>query len=239
MSAAKRRESINRNYEGRATTAEQVDAALYGQLARVDADRRNATRNQFGAFRLTGCGLEIGSDPRESDWRELGEFIFSLEGAIQWIIGDWLACGENHKWGDTAAIAASLGRETKTLYEYTYVARSVRFSIRMENLKFGHHQLVAAMNEDDQRAALTHASEHKLSIADFRKWLRGIAGDPPPPLPAVAVLDEKQFFKIFRKSRKLWAKSQKNAKEWAELEGYLAMLRRTLDAMQSQQGRGE
>jgi hypothetical protein len=128
---------------------------------------------QIGAFKITGTGLEIGQHATQEEWSKVGELLFKLEGSIQWLIGDWLAYGEDVKWGETAIIAEQLGRKTKTLTEYAYVARNVKLSIRMDNLSFGHHQLVASLTPQEQSDALTYAAQHNLSVAAFRKELQG------------------------------------------------------------------
>ena len=103
-------------------------------------------------FRMT----EIGLDPEnmsldETKWDQLGQLLFRFDKSIQWLIGDWLTYGENNKWGETEAIAQQMGYEVKTLFDYKYVAKNVNFSVRTENLSFGHHKLVASLDPEEQQ----------------------------------------------------------------------------------------
>lgn len=127
---------------------------------------------QIGAFTLTGTGLQINGNASEDEWRKVGDLLFKLEGAIQWLIGDWLAYGEDVKYGDIGNIAAALGRETKTLYDYAYVARNVVFSVRTENLSWAHHSRVTKFPQDKQDYALKFAEKHGYSFLQFRKWIK-------------------------------------------------------------------
>jgi len=174
--SSRRRAEIDRNAtfdedETPPVTVKDADAALYGALARVDGKRKAVERTRFGAFKITPKGLEIGEGAQQKDWDEAGQFIFQVESGIQWLIGDWLVYGDQVGWGETSILAEQLGRKTKTLIEYAYVARNVQLSIRMDNLSFGHHQLVAPLPHDEQVSTLAYAAEHGLSIAAFRKLL--------------------------------------------------------------------
>lgn len=160
----------------------ELDAALYRKVAEAESALSTAGNQvRVGGFVFSAKGLEIDTPPTQEEWQQAGEILFKLEGSIQWLIGDWLVYGESVQWGDVPAIAAALGREPKTLYEYTYISRSVQFSIRMENLTWTHHQQVAALSPEQQTQALAYAAENKLSVAEFRKWLKG---ESPKALPA-------------------------------------------------------
>lgn len=153
-------------------TLAEVDAALYGKLARVDGTRRAVERTRFGAFKLTATGLEIGDAPQQKDWEEIGQFLFQVELGIQWLIGDWLMYGEQVKWGEIEHIATSLGRDRNTLYGYVSVCRAINMLRRRNILSFGHHREVMSLPVDEQEAALNYAEQQGVSVADFRKWLR-------------------------------------------------------------------
>lgn len=135
-------------------------------------------------FRMT----EIGLDPEnmsldEENWKQLGRVLFRFDKSIQWLIGDWLLYGENNKWGETAKIADQMGYEVKTLYDYKYVAQNVNFSVRTENLSFGHHKLVSKLDPEEQQYWLEKAAygdvneatqtAHSWSISRLRDEMKG------------------------------------------------------------------
>lgn len=112
-------------------------------------------------FRMT----EVGLDPEnlsldKANWDQLGQLLFRFDKSIQWLIGDWLTYGENNKWGETEKIAAQMGYEVKTLYDYKLVANNVHFSVRTENLTFGHHKLVASIKDPEEQQKWLHLAEY-------------------------------------------------------------------------------
>lgn len=138
-----------------------------------------------GAFTLTDLGLQVDGNASQDDWAKIGEMLFKLEGSIQWLIGDWLAFGENVEWGDITVIADALGKDRNTLYGYVSVCREFDMLRRRNILSFGHHREVMGYDPDHQDIALAYAAENKLSVAAFRKWLKEQQGKAEPPaLPA-------------------------------------------------------
>jgi hypothetical protein len=140
-------------------------------------------------FQFSPTGLIAPDGMGYDAWVEVGKLIFRLEGSIQWLIGDWLVQGEGVGYGEHTAIAESLGREPKTLYDYTYVARNVPFSVRTENLSWAHHSRVAKMPVEDQVRALQFAVDRKLSFAAFRQWIGAGMPEEWPPSSALEARD--------------------------------------------------
>jgi hypothetical protein len=128
---------------------------------------------RIGNFTVTRTGLLIGESATPDEWKGIGLLLLKLEGAIQWLIGDWFVYGEQI-WGRTyRETAEALGYSIKSLYTFAYVAENVHFSIRMENLTFGHHALVAKLPPEEQYVCLQYAAENNLSIAAMRTAIKG------------------------------------------------------------------
>lgn len=131
----------------------------------------------YKRFVLRSIGMEIPSDVTKDELEDVGIFIKGLESSIQWIVGDWANALE-FVWGKTyAEIAAKLGYEIKTIYEWAYVCRKV--SIRMEKLRFGHHQAVANLPADAQQAWLDWAVSGGVSVTELRQAMS--KGKPNKP----------------------------------------------------------
>jgi hypothetical protein len=64
------------------------------------------------------------------------------------------------------------GRQKVTLLDYARVARRVPRSRRRTALSFTHHQLVAAMEPDEQEEWLDRAEANRWSVEEFRGALR-------------------------------------------------------------------
>lgn len=124
---------------------------------------------RFRGFRLTRTALEITGEVTDDDWRDLGKVLTGLQGRIQWLIGDWVTSVQK-QWGDTyEQIAAWLDYEAKTIREWSYVCQHVDPSIRMDNLTFGHHQVVASLSPDQQVEWLWRAASEGMSVALMRR----------------------------------------------------------------------
>lgn len=154
----------------------------------------------FSGWRLTQTGLLVEDGIDGDSWQALGAILLRLEGAIQWLIGDWMAFGER-EWGVTyAAAAQQFGYAVDTLHDYAYVCRSVHFSVRTEKLSFGHHKLVAALDEASQQVWLNAAAENGWSISRLRSELRGV-DVLPEHAQGVSALSDKQNRRAFMR---LW-----------------------------------
>lgn len=132
-----------------------------------------------GAFTLTDRGLQVDGSTSKEDWTKVGQVLFKIEGSIQWLIGDWLAYGEDIKWGDIPQLALDFGRAEQTLHDYASVARRVQFSFRQENLSYTHHVVAAnaGLTPEQLQYALEHAVEKNLSVSKFRQWINEQKGE--------------------------------------------------------------
>jgi len=124
-------------------------------------------------FQFTPKGLIAPRDMDHASWQQVGDLLFKLEGSLQWLIGDWLVYGEDLKYGDIPKFAAMMGKDEKTLRNYMSVSRAVELSRRRDNLSFGHHEAVTKLLPGEQTEALIYAAEHGMSVAAFRKLVRG------------------------------------------------------------------
>lgn len=135
---------------------------------------------QLGNFTITPRGMVIDERATLEEWQTVGKVIARLQGALQWVIGDWCLSGER-KWGRTVEQIADLfGYKPQSIHQFTWVARSIDFSMRIETLSFGHHMLVAGIeNEKLKREWLEWAARQTPipSVATLRKLMAG-EGDP-------------------------------------------------------------
>lgn len=134
---------------------------------------------EYRSFRLTRIGLQTSNGSYE-DWMQLGVFLHQMQGSLQWLIGDWINQGETVYGQTYEQIASMMGFEKTTLYDYAYVARRIDFSIRIENLSFGHHQIVVALEPDQQRYWLEQAAVGEWSIAKLRQAIKDQMGGETP-----------------------------------------------------------
>lgn len=105
-------------------------------------------------------------------WAEVGRRFGSVGRNIQWVLGDWIAYG-NERFGERYARAATItGYDRQTLMNMVYVATHFPVSRRRENLSWSHHEALAALDSADQARWLDEAAEHRWSVSDLRTMLR-------------------------------------------------------------------
>ncbi len=116
-------------------------------------------------YQIRPEGIVFTGDVSPEEWKELGTQLGKAGRTLGFLIGDWLNYGEgkgprfygakDDETGEKDTIYTPAmkitGLEYKTLAEYSCVARKVKFSIRMENLSFGHHQKIAYLKTDEEK----------------------------------------------------------------------------------------
>lgn len=113
-----------------------------------------------------------GSELDLREWAEVGRRIGSVGRNIQWLLGDWIAYG-NEKFGERYARASKIsGYDTQTLMNMVYVATHFPASRRRENLSWSHHEGLAALEPEEQEGWLDQAVRHRWSVSDLRTMLR-------------------------------------------------------------------
>lgn len=147
---------------------------------------------RFRDYILTRRGLMMTGEVDTEAWEQLGQLLFSLEGAIQFLIGDWLLQAERQYGYTYKQIAEHFGRDVETMYTYVWVCKNVNFSTRIEKLSFGHHRLVAGLPEDRQRELLEQAAERDLSVRAFEKLIKGRKSQKNAQIP-VEQLQAKRY----------------------------------------------
>ncbi len=105
-------------------------------------------------------------------WVADGKFIEAADGSVAWWIGDWMNHGEK-TYGDEKYKQAMemTGFEYQTVANYKWLAESIGFSNRLENLSIRHHMLVAKYTPDQQKLLLSKASELGLSVKQFKEQI--------------------------------------------------------------------
>lgn len=115
-----------------------------------------------GPFTATPIGLHIRGKPSFEVWFEYGRGLRRVEGALQWVIGDWLNYGSG-SWGEKWSQATMLWPDSRegSLSAYKSVAARVAKPTRVGELTWSHHRLVAYLPEPEQRRWLQEAIENE------------------------------------------------------------------------------
>lgn len=107
------------------------------------------------------------------EWSALFNVIRNIRTAWQFVVGDWIAYGNDHFEQSYEAIAELTGYKSETIESFASTCRNVPQFIRVNSLSFGHHRLVSALPLERQLEALQFAAQNELSVQEFRSLLRG------------------------------------------------------------------
>ena len=110
-----------------------------------------------------------------AEWTDFGKNIKGVEGAIQWLIGDWLNYGET-RYGDKykAAIEAT-GYDYFTLSREKQLSRRFKeFRRRRLNLSWSHHVEVQGLEDDTADRLLDKAETNNWTVKELRKAVRDL-----------------------------------------------------------------
>jgi hypothetical protein len=143
--------------------------------------------NNIGQLSRTGWAAP--DSISQTQWLKVGKTLAVYRSVIQWALGDWWAYGADREYGDGPEIADAIGVNYQTIHNYASVCRAWKISRRRENLSFGHHEAVAALEESEQDRWLDLATRHKWSRNELRSQIvhEAIAAadnsSAPPALP--------------------------------------------------------
>lgn len=106
------------------------------------------------------------------DWKKVGLPLLEAGQSVMWWVGDWLNYGES-AYGETFTAAVEwTGMERQTLANAKWVCERVESSRRREDLSFGHHAAVAALDAETQVDLLELALGEGLSVQGLRAEVR-------------------------------------------------------------------
>lgn len=89
-----------------------------------------------------------------------------------WVIGDILLYSEDRFGHTYPQIAEATGYAAQTLMNQVRVAKAIPLDERVEGLKHGHHEAVAAMKPGKRAQWLNKALKHGWTVADLREHVR-------------------------------------------------------------------
>jgi N6-adenosine-specific RNA methylase IME4 len=135
-------------------------------VRRVDGELcvSNITLSKTGAF--------IPADTTEDEWERAWTFLRRAEGSVMWWLGDMLVAADD-RWHDAYDRAKKdSGFADETLRNAEWVSSSVDPVIRITELSWRHHQVVAPMPARQQKKWLAKALSEGWSVAELKKAIR-------------------------------------------------------------------
>jgi len=130
-------------------------------------------------FEFGAASLKIVGRPTFEQWAEMFETLKAMEKAIQFWLGDLLNYGE-HAYGEKYSQFLEY-RAYSTLATYSWVARQIPSSERVEKLTFEHHRCVAHLPSPDQSQWLSRAEDEGWSTRRLASEIATENDEPFPP----------------------------------------------------------
>lgn len=122
---------------------------------------------------VTETGLVIQGELTKERWLSIGDGLGSVSKRLMWVIGDWLIAGEDAGYlprGRLAEACARFGIAYDTAMQAARVCRAIESCMRIQELTFNHHQVVA--NHPDAPALLGWAAENGATVKELREEKR-------------------------------------------------------------------
>lgn len=119
-------------------------------------------------IRESKTGLIIPPDTSLQQWCAIGEAFNRADDLLCWCIGDWIAFGADKEWGAKYVDAINAtGIEYSSLRMYASVSQRIPIAMRMANLSWTHHSIVASLDADARDMWLRVAQDTKLSTREL------------------------------------------------------------------------
>jgi hypothetical protein len=128
---------------------------------------------------FTKTGLMFNDAMTGEEWAAVWPQLKAMTDGLQWAIGDWLIHGERNNFGEKYSAQIEItGYKYKSLANMAAVCRGVHFSLRRENLSYGHHAVISSMEPKEQKRWLDEAEAKSLSVEELSAQVSAAKGRP-------------------------------------------------------------
>jgi hypothetical protein len=122
---------------------------------------------------IDGLGLRVDAVIAYDEWERIGLHLGVIRDLTSWSLGDWILIGETMFDEDRVAQGVEItGRKKATLLEYARISRKVPRSRRRTSLSWTCHQIVAALEPEEQTEWLDRAEANRWSPEELRGVVR-------------------------------------------------------------------
>lgn len=117
---------------------------------------------------VSRVGLELPDNLTFEQWEGIGSTLNSVEGSIQWWLGDWLNFGER-RYGEMYSQAMdATERSYDSLAQAKWISKSYEFCDRSQNLSWKHHREAASLPESERSTMLERAEAEGWTTRELR-----------------------------------------------------------------------
>lgn len=136
------------------------------------------------AIEYTPTSLRFKRDLSYEEWEEFGAGLQMVDSAMMWWLGDWANYGElkyGERYTQAVAVSEATGKPLGSVRSAQWVSQRIPDDIRIANLPWNHHQLVAKLEPDEQAEVLALAVENKWTQRELRREVKRRRPAPAPP----------------------------------------------------------
>lgn len=134
---------------------------------------------QIGRLSATATGLELDDTVDVGYWQKIGEDIGRVNGALNWIIGDWLRYPDGRGWGDMYAVAEEVTKlENGSLRHLKACAVAYADSPRYAEISWTHHNVIRGIKPDVRDDLLKQAINNGWSVKALKTAAAKLLGGP-------------------------------------------------------------
>ncbi|WP_202873829.1 LmbU family transcriptional regulator [Kribbella speibonae] len=164
-------------------------AGISGELPHNEeiGSRIRGTISKKAPICLRRSGLVFSGSPTFRVWEVVGLELLRAANSSAWWIADWLAYGESTFQDRYQEAVRKTSLSYQTLRNYAWVARQFALPRRRDNLSFGHHAEVAALDPPEQDYWLRNAEEFAWSRNKLRAEVRASLRERQGPKSTVNV----------------------------------------------------
>lgn len=152
-----------------------AERGLAKRMARA-VEKREPFR-LFECFEMLENGVTVHGEPSLSQYQSCVDFVERTHKASGWWLVDLIEYGDS-RLDFKDMVDAILDHEAiteSTKKQYRYLGKALPHDNRVEGVPFGHHQVVAGMEPEDQQEWLERSRERGWSQGDLRKEIRAAA----------------------------------------------------------------
>lgn len=168
-----RSDSAQEAYADRATKTHEAKALATKprSLPKSVSDADLSDLNRLGVV-CDSVSIKFPQGVEEHTLRSVWAVLGKCNKAMQWWIGDTARATKQAKGMTWEQYAAEVGLDPETARKYAQVAEYVPCGMRIPQLDFAHHQLVAPLLPDQQRHWLEQSLQHGLTVRELRDSIK-------------------------------------------------------------------
>lgn len=143
---------------------------------------------------LTKTSLIFDESITTDEFVNVGRCLKLMKKTILWWIGDWGLFAELNEdfWFSSALEEVRESYSDGTIENAVWICKKIEPSRRREKLSFGHHQVVAPLEPEEQDKYLEEAEKYRLSVMKLRKRIKHdkISAESKEYAQAAIVIDD-------------------------------------------------